>query len=71
MAYHTELSLNGIGFPHCCRECKPPKRNSYCHAKCEEYLTAKGDHEAKKAQIRQQNKEAYDAAMAVFTLKRN
>lgn len=71
MAYNAELSLNGVCFPDCCRKCKPPKRQAGCHAKCGDYITAKDSHEAKKAQIRQRKKTDYDAAMAVFTLKRN
>lgn len=71
MAYNTELRLNGIGFPHCCREYKPPKRQVGCHAKGGDYITAKAKHEADKAQIRKQRNTEKDADSTVFVLKRN
>jgi hypothetical protein len=32
-----------------CKDCKPPKRNPYCHTNCPEYLAEKAEHEKIKA----------------------
>ena len=38
-----------MGVIRCCRGCKPPKRNPYCHSTCPEYLNEKAEYEAMKA----------------------
>ena len=32
----------------CCKDCVPPKRHVGCHAKCEQYLKEKAEHEKMK-----------------------
>ena len=34
-----------MGVIRCCRDCKPPKRNGYCHTYCEEYKAEKSAYE--------------------------
>lgn len=35
----------------CCRGCYAPKRHPGCHAKCEEYISAKAKYDARKAEL--------------------
>lgn len=37
-----------MGVIRCCRDCKPPKRNGYCHTYCEEYKAEKAAYEEKR-----------------------
>lgn len=37
-----------------CLKCVAPKRNSWCHSTCKEYLDAKAELEKKKAEARKQ-----------------
>lgn len=30
-----------MGKIRCCKDCKPPKRQIYCHSYCEEYIKEK------------------------------
>lgn len=46
-----------LDFPSCCIDCRPPKRNGYCHSYCKEYLEAKEAH-AKKRELLCRHKKA-------------
>ena len=62
--------LDKINFPEVCRDCRPPKRSSHCHASCKDYLDAKAKFDAEAGAIRAARKAAREAERAAFLLKR-
>lgn len=63
-------SINGVRFPDCCRECKPPKRHLHCHASCETYLQAKAKFDVEADAERAARRAAAEAKRAEFLMKK-
>lgn len=55
------MYLSPIASPDCCKDCKPPKRNPYCHSECPEYLEARQEREKEIEQYRKEHKGKKDA----------
>lgn len=62
--------LNGVVFPDVCRDCKPPKRNAYCHMECWAYLKAKEEFDKEANAERAARKAAMESEIVAFLLKR-
>lgn len=63
-----------MGVIRCCRGCKPPKRNPYCHTNCPEYLKEKAEWEELRQKDEQQKQIDYELdsqrEKAVYTAKK-
>ncbi len=55
------MYLSPIVFSSCCIDCKPPKRNPYCHSECPEYLKERQNREKEIEQYRKEHKGKCDA----------
>lgn len=53
----------------CCYGCEPPKRYPGCHAKCEDYLKAKEEHEARRIAIQTERRRQDD--LTGYDVERN
>lgn len=71
MMNNWNRGINGVRFPDCCKDCRPPKRSINCHANCKDYLDAKAEHEVEANAERETRKAAADADNAVYILRRN